>query len=53
MGKPKDELKKARKALDVNSRRERKAGIKHETAAFRRLNRAVIVAEKNVSWWRR
>jgi hypothetical protein len=26
---------------------------KHETAEFRRLNRAVIKAEKSIPWWRR
>lgn len=46
-------LKAARAALEANSRREKRAGIRAETAKFRKLNRDVIEAEKAVSWWRR
>lgn len=40
------EYKKARRALTSYK-------PKHEDAKFRRLNSAVIKAEKNVPWWRR
>lgn len=46
-------LKAARQALEANSRRERRAGIRHETARHQRLNSEVIKAEKAVPWWRR
>ncbi len=42
------ELKKARAALEREGNRARE-----ETAKFRRLNAAVIRAEKNVPWWAR
>jgi hypothetical protein len=47
------DYKKARKALEDNAKREKRAGIKDETARFRKLNSDVIKAEKHVSWWRR
>lgn len=45
-------LRAARKALEENGRQEDAVGIRHETATFRRLNRAVADAEKAVPWWR-
>lgn len=49
------EYKKAKKALDANSERERKAGIRDETPEYLRLNAAVNEALENQSlpWWRR
>jgi hypothetical protein len=49
----KAEMKAARRALDENAARERKAGIRHETDEYLALNSRVVEAEKNVSWWRR
>jgi hypothetical protein len=53
-------LKEARQALHDNSEKELKAAraqgrktIPEETPEYQRLNRAVLEAEKEVSWWRR
>lgn len=45
--------RKARKALDANSAAEKRRGIRDETPKFRRLNSAVLRAERDVPWWRR
>jgi hypothetical protein len=47
------DYKAARKALDDNSRAERKAGIRDETDTYLELNARVLEAEKNVPWYRR
>lgn len=47
------EYKAARKALEDNSRAERKAGIRDETPRYLELNAAVAEAEKHVPWHRR
>ena len=45
--------KTALAALHANSEREEAAGIREETPEYQRLNKAVLDAEKDVSWWRR
>jgi hypothetical protein len=47
------EYKAARKALEDNSRAERRAGIREETDTYLELNARVLEAEKNVPWYRR
>jgi hypothetical protein len=47
------DLKAAKQELAKLSAKERKAGIRHETAAYRKANERVAAAEKSVSWWRR
>ncbi|MGY5127299.1 hypothetical protein [Streptomyces nigrescens] len=46
------DMKAADKALNDNSDRERKAGIRDETPEYQRLNRAANEAAAKVSWWR-
>lgn len=48
----KAELRRARRALESNSRLEEAAGITRETPRFLRLNQAVVDAEKAVPWYR-
>ncbi|MFI8872449.1 hypothetical protein [Streptomyces sp. NPDC055243] len=45
------ELKAADAALHANQRREEKAGIRHETPEYQRLNAAANQAADKVSWW--
>ncbi|MEU8271224.1 hypothetical protein AB0B89_29205 [Sphaerisporangium sp. NPDC049002] len=45
--------KGALKALHANQEREEKAGIRHETPEYRRLNKAADDAAKDVPWIRR
>ena len=45
------EMKAADKALNANSDRERKAGIRHETPEYQRLNTAANQAAAKVSFW--
>lgn len=45
------ELRAADDALHANQRREEKAGIRHETPEYQRLNAAANDAAANVSWW--
>jgi hypothetical protein len=47
------EMKAARRALDEEAARARRARNREETDEYLRLNNRVIQAEKNVSWWRR
>lgn len=44
-------LRAADKALNANSDRERKAGIRDETPEYQRLNAAANEAAAHVSWW--
>ncbi|WP_049562275.1 hypothetical protein [Nonomuraea sp. SBT364] len=60
MGQSKDEQRAAVKkykdalaSLHANQEREEAAGIREETPKYRRLNRAVLDAEKNIPWYRR
>ncbi|MEE4419543.1 hypothetical protein [Streptomyces bugieae] len=46
------DMKAADKALNENSDRERRAGIRHETPEYHRLNRAANEAAAKVSWLR-
>lgn len=46
------DLKAADRALNDNSDRERKAGIREETPEYQRLNRAANDAAAKVSRWR-
>ncbi|MGW2010884.1 hypothetical protein [Streptomyces nigrescens] len=46
------DLRAADKALHENSDREFKAGIRHETPEYHRLNRAANEAAAKVSWLR-
>lgn len=46
------ELRDAKKALNDYSDKARRAGVHHETSEYRRLNDAVVAAEKKVGWWR-
>lgn len=48
-----DKYKGALKKLHANQEREEKAGIRHETDEYRRLNKAADDAAKNVPWYRR
>lgn len=48
-----EKYKAAKRDLERLAKRERRAGIKHETDAFNRANHRVVEAEKNVPWWRR
>ncbi|MEV4861470.1 hypothetical protein [Streptomyces ossamyceticus] len=45
------EMKAADKALNANSDRERRAGIRHETPEYQRLNAAANEAAAKVSFW--
>jgi hypothetical protein len=45
------EMKAADKALNENSDREHRAGIRHETPTYQRLNAAANEAAEKVSWW--
>lgn len=45
--------KSALRDLDALADRQMRAGIRHETAEFHRLNDRVLAAEKLVPWWRR
>lgn len=45
------EMKAADKALNANSDREFKAGIRHETPEYQRLNGAANEAAAKVSFW--
>jgi hypothetical protein len=45
------ELRAADAALHANHRREKAAGIRHETPESQRLNAAAADAAANVSWW--
>lgn len=47
------EYKDALKKLHANQEREEKAGVRHETAEYQRLNKAADDAAKNVPWYRR
>lgn len=49
------EYKRAHKALNDNSEREWKAGIRDETEEYHRLNKAACDAAENpnLPWWRR
>ncbi len=40
-------------ALHANQRKEKKAGIRHETPEYQRLNAAANEAAAKASWWRR
>lgn len=44
-------LRSADAALHANQRREEKAGIRHETPEYQRLNRAANEAAAKVSFW--
>ena len=44
-------MKAADKALNENSDRERRAGIRHETPEYRRLNAVANEAAAKVSFW--
>jgi hypothetical protein len=44
-------MKAADKALNDNSDRERRAGIRHETPEYQRLNAAANEAAAKVSFW--
>lgn len=46
------EMKAADKALNDNSDREFKAGIRHETPKYQELNAKANEAAAQVSWWR-
>jgi hypothetical protein len=43
----------ARRALEDNTRAEKKAGIREETDTYRELNARVLDAEKRIPWHRR
>lgn len=43
----------AKRALRANQEREERAGTTGETAEYRRLNKAVLDAEKDVPWIKR
>ncbi|MFI7096721.1 hypothetical protein [Streptomyces lydicus] len=45
------DLRAADQALNDNSRREHKAGIREETPEYQRLNAAANEAAAKVSWW--
>jgi hypothetical protein len=45
------EMKAADRALNANSDREFKAGIRHETPEYQRLNAAANEAAAKVSFW--
>ena len=44
-------LRAADAALNENGRREKAAGIRHETPEYERLNAAANDAAAKVSWW--
>lgn len=46
------DMKAADAALHANQRKEQKAGIRHETAEYQRLNTAANEAAAKVSWLR-
>uniref|UniRef100_UPI0030E15EF6 hypothetical protein n=1 Tax=Streptomyces tubercidicus TaxID=47759 RepID=UPI0030E15EF6 len=46
------DMKAADRALNENSDRERRAGIREETPEYQRLNRAANEAASKVSRWR-
>ncbi|WP_282790890.1 hypothetical protein [Streptomyces sp. CC224B] len=46
------EMKAADAALHANQRREEKAGIRHETPEYERLNKIANEKAKEVSFWR-
>lgn len=46
------DMKAADRALNENSDRERRAGIRDETPEYLRLNRAATEAAAKVSFWR-
>ncbi|MGA5035117.1 hypothetical protein ACPB8P_31805 [Streptomyces cellulosae] len=46
------EMKAADRRLNENSDRERRAGIRHETPEYQRLNAAANEAAAKVSWLR-
>lgn len=45
------DMKSADAALHANQRREQKAGIRHETPEYQRLNGAANEAAAKVSFW--
>jgi len=58
--KPKDERRAdlnrhraSKSALNANSEREHKRGVRDETVTYYQLNEAVIESEKHVPWWAR